>query len=324
MAQFGSNRYRDRYAWIDNFNRIADPVKIAELDQRLLEEFRTGTPENAYLTPPDTLDTQEHRGFLYPKERKGAELHPDLRMEELLSSVEDPGAITLDDLKRRWKIREYTVSEEVPRQFSVYNATIYEIKQDAKLYVLSYGDWFEIAQDHVEAVTGQVAQIADHAELTMIDARSDETEGDYNSRAAALSGGEFALLDANPVVYGGGRSSIEVCDLLSLQRIFIHVKAKTKSATLSHLFAQGLNSAQAFRDRTFRELAITKCPASHHSLFNGEPRASEFTVTYAIITQAGGDLRDALPFFSKQSLANAAQLLRNMGYQVRLKKIAVV
>lgn len=58
LAQFNTDRYRERYAWIDNFSRIADPVKIAELDAKLLEEFRTGSPENAYLTPPDTLDTQ--------------------------------------------------------------------------------------------------------------------------------------------------------------------------------------------------------------------------------------------------------------------------
>ncbi len=43
----------------------------------------------------------------------------------------------------------------------------------------------------------------------------------------------------------------------------------------------------------------------------------------AIITQAPGDLKAALPFFSKQSLVNAARELTNMGYQVRLKKIPV-
>ncbi|GLR90334.1 DUF6119 family protein [Bradyrhizobium iriomotense] len=323
LGYFSSNRYRDRYAWIDNFNRLADPVKVAELDARLVEEIRTGAPENAYLTPPDTLDTQEHRGFLYPRERKGVELHPDLRMEEWLSAIDDPRAITLEYL-RRWKFREFTVSEEIPRQFTVYDAIIYEVTQGTKLYVLSFGEWFEIAQDHVATVNGQVAQIREHSELNMIDARSGETEGEYNRRAAASSNGEFVLLDAKSVAYGGGRSSIEICDLLSLQRVFIHVKAKTKSATLSHLFAQGLNSAQAFRDHSFRQLAIAKCPNSHQALLSGEPRIDEFTVTYAIITHARGNLRDALPFFSKQSLANAAQLLRNMGYQVRLKKIAVI
>lgn len=323
LTEFGKTRYRDRYAWVDNFNRIGDPVVIGKLDGLLIAEFKKATPENAYLTPPDTLDTQEHRGFLYPRERKGSELHSDLRLDELLSQVSDIGSLTLEDLKK-WKIREFSTHDSIPsRQFSVYDATIFEVSQGDKLYVLSLGDWFEIAQDHVKAVNDRIAQIAEHTELPLIDAQVGETEGDYNARAAAASGGDLVCLDADPVVYGGGRSKIEVCDLLSLQRVFIHVKAKTKSATLSHLFAQGLNSAQAFRDLRFRDLAIEKCPASHHSMFQGEPRTSDFTVTYAIITQAPGHLRDALPFFSKQSLANAAELLRNMGYGVRLKKITI-
>jgi uncharacterized protein (TIGR04141 family) len=150
-----------------------------------------------------------------------------------------------------------------------------------------------------------------------------ETEGEYNRRAALASNGTFALLDAQPVMYGGGRSSIEICDLLSIDRIFVHVKAKTKSSILSHLFAQGVNSAQAFRDASFRLLALEKCPPSHRAIFQGEPRTGDHTITYSIMTQAAGDLRDALPFFSKQSLANASVLLMNMGYQVRLKKIQV-
>jgi uncharacterized protein (TIGR04141 family) len=46
-------------------------------------------------------------------------------------------------------------------------------------------------------------------------------------------------------------------------------------------------------------------------------------VTFAVITRAPGELRAPLPFFSKQSLVNAAGELSNMGYQVRLKKISV-
>jgi uncharacterized protein (TIGR04141 family) len=46
-------------------------------------------------------------------------------------------------------------------------------------------------------------------------------------------------------------------------------------------------------------------------------------VTFAVITRTPGELRAALPFFSKQSLVNAAGELSNMGYQVRLKKISV-
>mgnify|MGYP005852186223 CR=1 FL=1 len=322
LEHYGRDAYRERYGWIDNFARVSDPVLIDELDAALVADLRTGTPENAFLTPPDTLDTQEHRGFRYPRQRKGADPYPDLRIEDFFERI-DPAAITIDNLKQ-WRVREYTVNEDIPsRNFRVYEAIIYEAPRGDKLYALSLGEWFEIAQDHVTEVNNEIAQIPDHDALALDDAEPGESEGEYNERAANNSGGQLALLDANLVQYGGGRSSIEVCDQLAMDRNFIHVKAKTKSSTLSHLFAQGLNSAQAFRDIRFRELAHAICADSHAFIFEGEPRISDHTVTYAIITQAGGDLRDALPFFSKQSLANAARELVNMGYQVRLKKIAV-
>jgi uncharacterized protein (TIGR04141 family) len=42
------------------------------------------------------------------------------------------------------------------------------------------------------------------------------------------------------------------------------------------------------------------------------------------MTTAPDGIKEALPFFSKQSLANAARELRNMQYQVYIKKIPVV
>jgi uncharacterized protein (TIGR04141 family) len=323
LAHYESDTYRERYPWIDNFTRITDPTRTVELDNALVETLRTGGRENIFLAPPDALDVQEHRGFRYHYERNATSLHADLKLEDFLSGVPSD-QIIIANLKK-WRIREYTSSDDTPsRQYQVYEAFIHEVAQGPKLYALSFGEWFEISQDHVTTVNNQLRQIADHDELILIDAAVGETEGDYNTRAALASNGALALLDAQPVVYGGGRSSIEICDLLSIDRIFVHVKAKTKSSTLSHLFAQGLNSAQAFRDATFRRLALGKCPQSHSTIFQGEPRASDHTITYSIMTQAAGDLRDALPFFSKQSLANASVLLMNMGYQVRLKKVRVV
>jgi uncharacterized protein (TIGR04141 family) len=314
--------YRERYAWIDNFTRITDPNQIDQLDQQLIDTLRTGAPENAYLTPPDTLDTQEHRGFRYPRQRQSAPPFPDLRMEDFLARVE-PAAITIEQLKR-WRIREYiTDDDNAPREFSVFDSIIFEVAVDEKTFVLSLGEWFEIARDHVAQVNQDIAQIPDHDTLLLPDAVEGETEPQYNPRASAQSDGALALLDTLTVPYGGGRSSIEVCDLLGHGPNFVHVKARTKSSTLSHLFAQGLNSAQAFRNVQFRQGAREVCAATHQAIFDGEPRTSECTVTFAIITRAAGDLRDALPFFSKQSLANAARELLNMGYQVRMKKITV-
>lgn len=56
------------YPWIDNFTRITDPTRITELDNALVETLRAGSRENIFLTPPYTLDVQEHRGFRYHHE----------------------------------------------------------------------------------------------------------------------------------------------------------------------------------------------------------------------------------------------------------------
>jgi uncharacterized protein (TIGR04141 family) len=322
LDQYGRTSYRERYSWIDNFVRVTDPLLIADLDAALADALRNGAIENAFLTPPDTLDTQEHRGFRYPGERRGSDLHDDLRMEDFLSRV-DRDDVSMENL-RQWRIREYTTDDDISsREFRVYNAIIFEVARGEKLYALSLGEWFEIAQNHVSDVNQELDRIEYHDGLTLDDARPEETEGEYNRRVAASSKGVLALLDTRIVSYGGGRSSIEICDLLSSERAFVHVKAKTKSSTLSHLFAQGLNSAQAFRDRGFRRLAREQCPDSHSFIFGDETRIADHTVTFAIITQAPGELKAALPFFSKQSLVNATRELSNMGYQVRLKKIPV-
>jgi len=323
LAHFGRRKYRANYKWIDNFARVTDPSRIAELDNELVATLRTGTPENAFLTPPDTLDMQQHRGFRYPFQREDSDAFSDLNMEDFLARI-DPAAITIKNL-HDWRIREYGVDDDSPtRTFRVYNAIVYEVFHGRKLFAFSLGEWFEIARNHVTAVNNEVAGIADLDQLDLTEAREGELEEDYSRRISEASGGRLALLDQELVVYGGGRSRIEICDLLSDDRNFIHIKPKTKSSTLSHLFAQGLNSAQAFRDARFRELARAKCPATHQHIFDGQPRIGDHTVTFGIITAAAANLRDVLPFFSKQSLANAARELVNMGYQIRLKKISLL
>ncbi len=323
LRYFGQTQYRNRYPWIDNFVRVRDPGLIGELEQMLLEELQTGAPLNAFLTPPKMLDTQEPRGYLYPHERRGSELHMDLLIEEFLTHEVPLNELTIVDVKRL-KIREFAMDGAGPSdEFSIYASIVYEVERESKLYVLSRSEWFEIDQDYVRSVITQLAGIPDHLALNLCSARPVEPESNYNRRAADESQGFLALLDRQVIQYGGGHSSIEICDLLSLNKDFIHVKAKTKSSTLSHLFSQGLNSAQAFRDSKFRELAREACPPSHRSLFEGDPHIPEFTVTFAIITRAQEDLRAALPFFSKQSLANAVRMLINMGYRAKLKKIPV-
>jgi uncharacterized protein (TIGR04141 family) len=59
--------------------------------------------------------------------------------------------------------------------------------------------------------------------------------------------GQYLCLDTNQAVRDplGARSSLEICDLLGPNNELIHVKRAEGSAPLSHLFSQGLISAQS-------------------------------------------------------------------------------
>jgi uncharacterized protein (TIGR04141 family) len=324
FKHFGEIKYKEKYRWIDNFQRVSEKDLIQTLEDKLFTSLQDGINDNIFLSPPILIDTQESHEFRYPSERVTSSSHPDLRLSDLLQLF-TRSDLTIEWLKKR-KIREFDAStDSFVREFSVYDSIVYEVWHDDKLYALSQGEWYRIAHEHVTEVLTELELIEEHTLLVLPDALPKEREDAYNSRASAASGNTLSLLDRKPVNYGGGRSSVEVCDLLDLGRNFIHVKAKTKSSTLSHLFSQGLVSGQLMREPKFRELALLKCDdASHHHIFlNTSYLPSHHSVTYAIITAATGAVKEALPFFSKQSLVNAARELRNMGYTVWIKKISI-
>jgi uncharacterized protein (TIGR04141 family) len=325
LLEFGkladSKDYRDKgFDWIDHFSRVTDPVVLQGLDESLVTDLRQGHLENVFLAPPTTLDFQEHRGFLYSKEQSRAvEKRADLRVEEWRARHDDED-ITLQRLKTE-RIRQYAASDDTPvDSFTVYDAIIFEKRTPEFLYALTGGEWYQIEQDHVAAVEGDLHQIP-LCQLALPSANPGELEGDYNARICAASGGAYHLLDKKVVMYGGGRSKIEVCDILTDDRKFVHVKAHIKSGTLSHLFSQGAVSAQCFRDSRFRGAAKAKCPASHADLFEGNPAPQDYEVVFAIMSTAPGDIRNALPFFSKQSLVNAAQVIEGLGHPLCITKI---
>jgi uncharacterized protein (TIGR04141 family) len=277
------------------------------------------------LTAPIVVDDQNIAGYRYPRERNNSELHTELRMADYLARLGQGAArivVTIDFLKTQL-IRMFDGVAEAPtRKFSVYDAIVFEVSRGQKLFVLTRGDWFEVDEQHVDRVQGYIAGIPE-SDIVVPPAMRGEREGPYNTRASNESGGLLALLDKQMIQYGGRHSKIELCDLLSNSREFLHVKISTQSSLLSHLFNQGVVSAQLLRHQDFRTAAKQKCPASHASLLDlVEP--AECSVTFGIITTAGSSLADALPFFSKQSLANAANVLRGIGYQVKLRKIGVV
>jgi uncharacterized protein (TIGR04141 family) len=165
-----------------------------------------------------------------------------------------------------------------------------------------------------------------------------ETEGAYNKRITQDAKNDLLHLDAKIVRPGGAGSGIELCDALASDGEFVHVKRKTRSSTLSHLFSQGtVSAATFFGDGTYRDrlrnevlgdgdlseaekqqwLALIP-PASV------EPNRDSYSVTYAIVANANPANENWLPFFSKLNLMQHGKQLGGMGLRANLKRISVV
>lgn len=131
-------------------------------------------------------------------------------------------------------------------------------------------------------------------------------------------------MDGKPIMIGGGYSKVEFCDLFAQGRDLIHIKRYGGSGVLSHLFSQGVVSAQLFvSDADFRQKVNAHLPNVHKLADARErPAASEYNVVFAVISRtAGNEL--TLPFFSRVTARHAFQTLDAYGYKVALAKIRV-
>jgi uncharacterized protein (TIGR04141 family) len=197
--------------------------------------------------------------------------------------------------------------------------------------VLIEGRWFAVEKTLSDRVDNFFHALPASTSLTA--ANPGETEPEYNLRIATTRPNDYLLLDAKIVRPGGASSGIEFCDLLGNDGTLIHVKRKSRSATLSHLFAQGTVSATSLMSdpefRTGVRKAISDklqgAAAPWLALVpdaNSSVVASDFKVAYVVLTKPlKSGASDWMPFFSKLNLMQHATRLKSMNFEVSVSRL---
>jgi uncharacterized protein (TIGR04141 family) len=187
--------------------------------------------------------------------------------------------------------------------------------------VLADGRWWRIDGQYRARIDERLRQIA-IADLERPPIDDVEHEVDYNFRLAGYRPNR-AFLDRFTTRFEDEAGSVEICDVFTGQRQFIHVKRGTSSALLSHLFAQAAVSADLFRhDGEFRRQLRDRL-SSHPALASlvgvGRPDASEWEVVLAIVSPAPDeDVALDLPFFARNHLARIADAIERYDYQLSI------
>jgi uncharacterized protein (TIGR04141 family) len=328
---YGASTYKETFGFIDQMRRVTEPDLLASLDERLVDALEEPETATLHMAPPEPIDWEDFGGYRYLPIDKDAAVRNDLDVVELIDTFEELRGrpLDLEDLKRRVRVVSLSAATGLPaHHWSLYDTVVAELTTGDQRYVLSGGDWFEVSATFAQQTAALVNAIATSA-IAFPSSPRGEAEAAYLARAVPLleagEGVGFALFDKKLVACEGAPSQIEVCDLLSELKQFIHVKRKTASATLSHLFAQGTTSATTFiSDRGFRLVARNELPGGWDAagMFPEEqPTASDYTVIYAVIARGDAPLGQILPFFSQVNLTHAAKVLRTMGFTLELAHI---
>jgi len=195
----------------------------------------------------------------------------------------------------------------------------------SRRFFLMDGEWFEVGADYVRASREAIAGLFPSTPGVVLPrwSLSDHpTEYKYNWFVADRSIGEYLCLDKNPAVRNpmGARSALEICDLLGPEDELIHVKRAAGSAPLSHLFSQGLVSAQSLvaGPPSVRERFVETVKGLPYGR-GLDPDFRPRKVIYAIMLESGKELTpDTLFPFSQATLAHAARILGTLGIEVEV------
>lgn len=308
--------YLQIYPWVDKILDVSDRRTLQELDDLLLADLLSGSPE-AYLAEPTIIEFSESLEFSYKRVRVPT-YYPHLEIRDFLASLPANVALTLEKLKRA-KIFVRGANDSEPREmWLIYDALVLEIDHGGKKFLLNGGKWYEVATDFVTEVRNYLRHNVERPALLLPVAGWDEDEDEYNKRVSS-NNNSLILMDRVLDKPTGAGSEIEAADLIGRNGQLIHVKFKSGSGTLSHLFHQGTVAAEVLmHDKVYRDKVVQRLRDR-----GGDAQADELVecatssspeIIYAIVcTKNTRDGKMTIPFFSEVALRQRHQELQRLG-----------
>ncbi len=245
-AARNSNTYKTRFTQLDNI-RGAPSALIPELENALVDKLRQ-SPEQFVLAPPKLVDFDTIAEFSFDVDTS-LEFN-DLQIADLLKLLKMNALdISVDALKKQ-RVRAFNPDGIMLHNWGLFEVLDGEFVHKKNTFLFVNGQFWQVNNDLV----GALNQFVDSLEPSTVElppskmvpfvkddgtkSIREETEGDYNERAARE--GKHALMDKKTVRISSSTDAIEVCDIFTAERQFVHVKRKFGSSSLSHLFGQGL------------------------------------------------------------------------------------
>ncbi|MNV24327.1 hypothetical protein D3C71_1153880 [compost metagenome] len=322
---FLSDSYKEHFSFIDNIKIVKESSLIEVLNLLLFESLVNRDTDNITLTYPDMIEYEKCSKYLIKKGYKKVETE-EVTINDLYNLLDDTVSFNTPAQIQKVKIIGFDDSDiAVTTPVTLNHFIVFQTEYEDDTYIFSLNNWYKIDRDYFSRIQSEIMGIPILEELDFLSSiEVGEKEGDYNEKQRK---DYFVNLDKQNFQVAGSGSKIEICDLFSLDKHFVCVKKETRSATLSHLFAQGSVSMSLLRESEEYRDYLIKQVKNQFPNFNYAAENFPFndcTLVYAISTAKASDIRTILPFFSKVNLLHHIGIIKRLGINVALYKIPIV
>lgn len=326
LKAYKAKAYQNTFPRFDNLRTLTDKSKIAALEKKLIARLQEEKLKGIYLSPPEPISYEDFSGFSFTA--KG-DITSELEISEYIAlqkAAKKLDKVSIEKLKSHRAFLRKETADEPLGKWSIYKSLICEFKEGSKVYILMNGAWHQVSAKFVKKVEDSLTAIPE-VDIGLPKPIKATTEPGYLAEVKKYGKG-LLVMDRMLAKCEEAGHGIEVCDVITKKREYVHVKRKEGgSKELSHLFMQGRNSTFALlRDQQFRDQArvhLKKLSAKDVARIpKSTPKPGSFKVVYAIMGDfKGKGFIEALPFFSKMSLMGVFQELSERGVQVEVCKV---
>lgn len=316
---YGKEDFKTNFPDLQNVSPVRDPAIIDELDGKLVAAVKA-QEDSVVLTVPEIVDYSSALWAVFQGAGYGKQ-YDDVSFENYALHLADRSKNLADIDLATLKSHSLQLAEDDGTlrgdKQSIYKCFIFDTKRDdlEAVYHLCEGNWYEVNEDFVTSLQTYldpfciVSTLPDYAH---------ENEGDYNSKVAAAEG--LACLDKTDIS-PKGQSQIEPCDLFAEAAgvgTLYHIKRKTDSSSLSHLFNQGMNSIHVLRDEDDAVAKLKALLEAHSTAAVNSVDPKTMKVVFGIVTHKDADEKSKnLPFFSRISLMRIMKDMKRMGVEAK-------
>jgi uncharacterized protein (TIGR04141 family) len=344
LKLYRATDYKRDFGFIDFVTPVREQDLLDTLDALAfgeLKELVKGNPSDLHIALPDILSPEDGIEIGYfgiglkpgPKQvftQIGIEDYVQQLQEGQINDIADMAA-----LRSSHEVRVILDGEGDKKQKrKLYDCFVYEVEHRGDIYVLFGGDWFIVDKAFYTAVEAGFLKLV--AKTPFVASTDTESERAF---IAELDGHKH-LLNLDQVKLspsGTAGANLEPCDFFSTGKQFIHLKDGHSSAPISHLWNQGVVSAESFvRDEKFR-IDLRASVKKRQRKFKktgfdiilpdgrSKPNPTEYTVVFGIMRdryKKSGTV--SIPFFSKVSLRAVADRIQLMGFPVEVHLVEKV